>query len=283
MSLLLRRLGLVDHVVYYSIDYYPAKNFLNKIFIRMDSICFRNADVVWNLSSPIMNARHSNLGIVRASKETIVPLSYPAKVLTIRAMSDIERWSISYAGVIDELHGLQLLFEALPEVLEHLPNVILRIVGLGPYSDHLKLLTKKLGLEQHVIFHGFLQQPDMLDLLSRCAIGIAPFVPVPENNATYSDSGKPKLYAFCGLPVIITKVYSGFLVASNKAGILVDYNVRELAKAIVSLLNDEQRLNQFRQKARDYALSCTSERVYGDALKSTSAAIGSFKRVRSRI
>jgi len=163
-------------------------------------------------------------------------------------------------------------------VLEHLPNVVLRIVGVGPFSGHLKRLTKKLGLDRHVIFHGFLQQRDMLDLLSRCAIGIAPFVPVPENNATYSDSGKPKLYTFCGLPVIITKVYSGFLVASNEAGILVDYNVRELAKAIVSLLDDEQRLNYYRQKARDYALSCASERVYGDALESIFATNGLFKR-----
>jgi glycosyltransferase involved in cell wall biosynthesis len=109
----------------------------------------------------------------------------------------------------------------------------------------------------------------VIDIVSRCAIGVAPFIPVPENNAITADPGKIKFYTFLSLPVIVTKIPSGLIVAKSGAGIAIDYDPHELASAVVKLLSDDQLLAKYRHNANLFAQSYTSEHVFPEAFKAT--------------
>lgn len=271
MNILLKRLGFVNHIVYYSIDYYPAQSFMNTIFRKLDKFCVENSDIIWNLSSAISKARHTNIeGDLKDLTEILVPLTYSSKLLTFRPFKEIERWSIAFVGTLVRLQGLQLLIEAMPQILEHLPNVVVKVIGDGPFAGELKRLVRESGLNEHFIFYGFIKEESkVINILSRCAIGVAPFIPIPENNALTADPGKPKLYTFLGLPVIITKIPSGILIDNKGAGIAIDYDLDEFANAVIKLLKDDQSFIRYRQNAISFAKCYTSERIFKDAIETT--------------
>ena len=84
-----------------------------------------------------------------------------------------------------------------------------------------------------------------------------------------TDTGKTKFYAFCGLPVITTKVFSGLSVDSQSAGITINWDPHECAKAVIDLLQDDQTLEKYRYNAHMFAQSCTSEQVFRDVFDRT--------------
>jgi len=271
LCVLLQRLRLVDHVIYYSIDY-PFQTCMTSVLFRwLDEFCAKNSDVVWDLSPAISRARDVNINSSqKASTTIIVPLTYSSKLLTIRPLNEIERWTLAFVGTLNKLQGLQLLIEDMPEVIQYLPNVLVRIIGDGPYANELKKIVKELGLDKHFVFYGFVEKnSDVINIISRCAIGVAPYVPTPENNAIAADPGKTKLYAFCGLPVITTKISSGLFIDGKGAGVAIDYVPRECAKAVIKLLQDDQILEKYRYNAQIFAQSYTSERVFRDVFKKT--------------
>jgi glycosyltransferase involved in cell wall biosynthesis len=271
MGILLKRLRLVNHVVYYCLDYYPSRSLTNRVFIRLDKFCFENSDFVWDLSSWIWRARRNTFKeSLKAQNDLIVPVLYPAKLLTLKPLNEIDRWSIAFVGTLIEMQGLQLLIEAMPEILKHLPKVHVKIVGDGPYSNELKRLVSEASLDDHFIFYGFVRRDlDVVEIISSCAIGIAPFIPAPENNAITADPGKMKFYTFLGLPVIVTKIPSGLLIDKKGAGIAIEYNPHELANAVIKILQDDQILANYRENANKFARSYTMEEAFSPALEKT--------------
>ena len=175
-------------------------------------------------------------------------------------------------------HGLDLLLNALPLIIEQVPNVKVRIIGSGPW-DELKRLVAKSGLKDRFVFHGFIKDEEKLfDLVSRCTIGVAPYAFTADNPAIYTDPGKPKLYAFCGLPTIITKITSiAAEMHARKAGVAINYDKNDLAAEAIRLLQDEQTLREYRENATDFARLYISERLFDLAFQdSLSAERGVF-------
>jgi len=271
LSILLRRLGFVDYVIYYGIDY-PFQRCMTSVLFRwLDEFSAKNSDVIWDLSPTISRARDVNMkSDQKALTKMIVPLTYASRILTLLSLNEIERWTMAFIGTLNELQGLQLLIEAMPEIVRHMPNVLVRVIGDGPYADKLKKMVNKLGLNKHFVFYGFIEKDcDVINIISRCAIGVALYVPTPENNALAADPGKIKFYTFLGLPVIATKTPSGLLIARSGAGITIEYDSNELASAVVKLLSDTQLLTTYRQNANSFAQSYTSERVFPEIFNTT--------------
>ncbi len=70
-------------------------------------------------------------------------------------------------GAIGRLHpekGLLHLLEAVPEVVRAVPDAVFLVVGDGPQRDELHAQARRLGLGDHVVFHGF--RTDVAALLS---------------------------------------------------------------------------------------------------------------------
>ncbi|MEO5378301.1 MAG: glycosyltransferase, exosortase A system-associated [Magnetococcus sp. DMHC-6] len=78
---------------------------------------------------------------------------------------------LGFAGSFYEYEGLHLLIQALPKIRSQRPEVVLLLVGGGPFLAKLQYLVQTLGLEESVLFVGRIPQnkiPDyyaLMDLL----------------------------------------------------------------------------------------------------------------------
>ena len=64
LQLVLKRLGYVDKVVYYTIDFVPQRHpnpLINRLYHAIDHFCYFGADAVWNVSGRINEGRARGL------------------------------------------------------------------------------------------------------------------------------------------------------------------------------------------------------------------------------
>ena len=146
--------------------------------------------------------------------------------------------TILFAGSISEAKGLRYLLEAMPEVIHRIPNVSLTIVGQGSEQKTFKDLARKLEIEKHVRFEGFVEHIRIAGCFQKCTVFCLPTL-----REAY---GMVLLEAMsCGKPVVATNV-GGIpeIVEDGRSGILVrPMNSQELAAALIDILSsDELRL-----------------------------------------
>jgi len=271
LGLILRRLGLVDKIIYYSIDYYPIPRKLSfntvivKAFRIIDKFCARKVDLIWHISPRIPEARDKFSKLKpNCYKHIVVPLTYTKRLLRFKSLEEIERYTIGFVGTLSENQGLQLLIRAMPEIAKRIPQIKVKIIGKGPYKETLEKLVRRYGVERYFEFYGFIkEEEDVLEILSHCTVGIAVWTSKEDDNILYADPGKPKLYAFCGLPIIIT---TGAIIAEEiverEAGVSINYESQELINAIVRILNDDELIKRYKKNAFALAKSYTTENVF---------------------
>jgi PEP-CTERM/exosortase A-associated glycosyltransferase len=61
---------------------------------------------------------------------------------------------LGFIGSFYAYEGLDLLLDALPEILSHLPDVKVLLVGGGPQEENLRAQAKQLQLEDKIVFTG---------------------------------------------------------------------------------------------------------------------------------
>ena len=156
----------------------------------------------------------------------------------------------------------QDLWDAASQIIAQRPNVHILVVGRGTYQEDVaNLPVQTLGLEQHVHFSGYVDGDEYLAMLK--AFDVKVFL-VPGSDGTCRAvreamaMGKPAVVARRGmLPEIVDHGVNG-LVFDNSAD--------SLAQALLALITDRARLEQFaraaRQKAeQEYALPVQAQRV----------------------
>lgn len=253
--LFFKKIGAINKLVYYSIDYTPFR-FPNKIFNKayhfIDKIACYKADSIWILSKRMIIERSKN-GVNQklTAPYILVPMGANLDRITRLPLSKINRYQLIFVGHLLEKQGLQCILQALPKVIKKIPQLKLIIVGQGDYEQELKQLVHKLKIKQHVVFKGFIQKhEDVEKLLCKSAIGLAPYIQSQDNYTYYTDPGKPKLYMACGLPVIITDVpESAQMIGKEHAGICIPYSVKSFEKAMITLLTDNLIYKKYRENA----------------------------------
>lgn len=286
LGVFLKKMGIIEKTIFYTTDFAPLVgsfgfDYLGRFFYNlMDKKSVINSDVVWHVSPRIAEAREKFSKISKKSyKHIMVPLGYSFKLEKNRSFDEINRWAIGFIGTLSKNQGLQLLVEAMPEIVRKLPHVRVHVVGHGPYANELIKMVNKSNLKQYFIFHGFIKNDyEAIDIISRCAIGVAPWTLEAYDNSLYADPGKPKYYAICGLPTIITK---GPLIATEikakKAGIVINYTKEELVQAAIKILGNKEYLKKLRANALSFANCCLSEKIFDEAFRRTLKLMGSSK------
>jgi PEP-CTERM/exosortase A-associated glycosyltransferase len=61
---------------------------------------------------------------------------------------------LGFIGSFYAYEGLDLLLDALPEILSHMPDIKVLLVGGGPQEANLKAQAKRLGVDGKVVFAG---------------------------------------------------------------------------------------------------------------------------------
>ena len=70
--------------------------------------------------------------------------------------------------------GLDILFDALPKVIEEIPEMKLVLLGEGPERGKLQKIVKDKKLEKNIKFVGWVDRNEIPEYLSKSSIGIGP-------------------------------------------------------------------------------------------------------------
>lgn len=256
-GIILRNLGFVKKVVYITQDYY-TKRFENKLldwfFFKLDNFCVRFSDETWNVSGNIEKAREKNKSMNRKTfeRQYTVPGGvwfYKTKRLPLKK---INRKKMVYRGMLLKFMGIDLVIKAMPLILKKFPDLKFEIIGTGEEENYLKNLAKSLGVSKNVLFHGFVKdRANVEKILSDAGVGVATFNPsMPVDRVKNSDPGKIKDYMLLGMPVITTDTnYFSEEIIKNRCGLVIDYDTKELASAVVKLLSNKKLLEKYRRNA----------------------------------
>lgn len=269
----LRLLGIINRLVYYSVDYVPQRFsnlLLNKIYHFLDRFACKHSDLNWVMVKEQIEIRRRN-GITKkdSSPFALAPVGYNFKLINIKPVDSIDFYNIVFAGALLENSGPHLGILALPYLYKKFPKIHYTIVGRGIFEGELKKLVKDLRLEKKVKFTGYIEKfADLTAILSRASIGLAPFVPNPNSLSYFSDPSKIKLYLVCGLPVITTKVTTiAPLIQKTNAGIVIEYDAKSMSEAIEYLLNDRKRYESYKNAAIKLSQKYDIDHILAGAIK----------------
>ena len=278
LGVLLKWLGVTRRVIYYSIDYYPLKkkrNFeylMTRAFFLLDRFCVKNSDLVWHINPAISEGRLLFGRVKPESYRAIhVPIGYSRGLLRPRPPSPEGRYRIGFVGTLSSNQGLQMAIPALAAIVEKFPRAELEIIGDGTYRGEVEKLVKESPVRDRIHLYGFIgDRARVSAILSGCALGIAPWTMEEENNVRYADPGKPKHYAFCGLPIVITRCNSiADEIEETGAGIAINYSAEEFTAAVSRLLGDDRLRRECRENAIKFARRYTTEHIFKRAWDET--------------
>ena len=201
------------------------------------------------------NVKSYCINILGINKDKIIVIYYGIDSIIYKktniSSDEIKKLSVEFGllegekvvGTIARLHpqkSLDTLIEALEIVNDKSENIKLIIVGEGPLEQNLKFICKQLNIENKVIFTGKRNDiPNVLqlfDVFVLCSI--------------YEGLGLVILEAMsAGVPVIGT-IAGAIPEIIGNCGILVEpKNKYQLSDAIIELLNNNEKAEEFRKLA----------------------------------
>jgi len=276
IGLLLKKLGKVNHVILYTIDYVPNrfKNpILNYLYHYFDKQCLKECRIIWNVSPAMVTAREDVKSLYQKnlSPQIIVPLGVWYDRIPRLKLSEKNGNSLIYMGHLIEKQGIDLIINALPFVVKENPSITLTIVGTGSQEDALKLLVKKRKLSKVVEFKGYVKSHKEVEaLISQATIGLAMYKPVPENYTYFADPGKLKNYLAAGVPVILTDVPPiAKALEKNKCAVISEYDPKKLSKVILKLIDDKKMLKLYSDNAIIFAKNYDWNDIFEKALSAS--------------
>ena len=151
---------------------------------------------------------------------------------------------VFYVGRIVREKGIQVLIQAIPEILKTNPKTKFVIAGKGPYLDNLRSLAEYLGVAERVYFTGFISDRERNNLYRIADVAVFP--------SLYEPFGIVALEAMVTrTPVIVSEVGGlAEFVRDGENGLTVKPNdPQQLAEKIRFLLNNKDRAREMASRA----------------------------------
>ncbi len=162
-------------------------------------------------------------------------------------------------GLLSPGKGIETVIDALPEIVKKHPDVIYMVVGAThpnvkaehgeDYRIGLHLRAKKLGVENHVVFHDhFVLDEDLLEFIGAADIYITPYL-----NEAQIISGTLAYALGMGKAVISTPFWHAQeLLADGRGRLFPFHDHVHLASEVIDLLDHPDKLRVLQQKAYEY-------------------------------
>lgn len=204
------------------------------------------------------NGSYRDVAIRRSGKS-------PADVTVVRTGPDPERlvrgeakpelrrgrrYLAAYIGVMGPQDGVDIVVRAAHVVVHelHRDDIAFTLIGKGDCFDELVALRDQLDLAGHVEFTG--RAPDSLvaEIMSTADVGLSPDPKNPLNDV--STMNKTMEYMAYELPVVAFDLRETRISAGDAAVYVTPNDVGEYAKAIVELMDNEERRAQLGKTGR---------------------------------
>jgi glycosyltransferase involved in cell wall biosynthesis len=161
----------------------------------------------------------------------------------------VNKMLILFLSRLHPKKGLDLLLPAFARLRQERPDVTLILAGSGDpaYEAELRTQIEALGIEQDVIFTGFVEGEVKKAVLADCDLFVLP---------SYSENfGIVVVEAMVsGLPVIISdRIGLASDIAEAQAGIVVPCRTEPLSEVMLSLVNDSVRRRRLATQAQQLA------------------------------
>jgi len=263
-GIILRRMGYVDIVIYYNVDFSRKrfKNLLiNKLYIFLDDFVALHSDYGWNVSMRTCKERIKR-GV---RKENVIHMPNGVHIDNIKINKKSKnRYSLVYTGHIQKEKGLENLINAFPRILKKEKKATIIIIGEGEDLFFLKNLVTTLRLNNNVFFLGKKNNQEVLNILCKQGIGLALY-DLSRDYTYYCDPVKVKEYLGCGCPVIISGIPEiGNILKKKKLGLIVK-NPDDIINAYEFLL-DNTNYEIYSKGAREFAFEFDWFKMYDKIL-----------------
>ncbi len=225
--------------------------FKTKFYIFLEKLAARWTDRILPLSQQEID-EHLERGI--GKKEQYFPVVSGIDPATldfsnkyrepIRAELNLSKTDllVGAVGRFVPIKGFDLLIEAIPKVLAHLPKTKFYLGGEGPMKKLLQQRAQELNIEKNIFFAPFHER-------SEAQLQALDILVVPSRNEAQSRTLVEAMFLkkaviganICGIPNVITDGKTGLLVPPE--------NPEALAKTILELLNDSKKRITFGEAA----------------------------------
>jgi glycosyltransferase involved in cell wall biosynthesis len=142
-------------------------------------------------------------------------------------------------GRLERYKGVSVLLDAMNQVWESRPEVLLRIAGEGAEAA-------RVPADERIDFRrGYVPEADVESLLAETTVAVLPYIQA-------SQSGVGSLALSYGVPAIVSNVGSLREIAVDETYLVAPRDPQALARAILAHVDDDQ---SSRQKALEFARS----------------------------
>lgn len=137
-----------------------------------------------------------------------------------------------YAGSLQQIKGVDILFRALPVLLGRGIEAELHVAGSGPFEEQLRTLADSLGMNDRIVWHGFLKHEELTTQYRKADAFVYPGV-IDE------PFGRVMLEALASRTPIVSSDTGSMEAIVGDAGVLFEPEDEErLAAAVERLLLD---------------------------------------------
>ena len=156
------------------------EKYLSKLVYKIEKESYPKFNLVI-ANTPFMKTWSKEMG---ANNVIVIPQGVDASIMKKLAkdkelqknlkISNQDR-VVMYLGSIHSISGLPFILNSIPKIIQTIPNFKLLIVGGGIHLENLKDISKKLKIEDKVIFVGYVPYVDIPRYCSLAELCINPF------------------------------------------------------------------------------------------------------------
>lgn len=163
---------------------------------------------------------------------------------TVKKRFNLKGPVAGFVGLTVQRERLELLLEAIPHILKHVPNA--HFLLIGPEAPWFEPYKKK--YRNHIQITGYVPHNKVPELLSTVDVAINPLVTkLPQR------SSKNLEYLSMKKPVVATNYPTNEHVWKSRAGVVTEADPHTFAEAIIKLLTEPEKAERLGQKGRSYA------------------------------
>jgi glycosyltransferase involved in cell wall biosynthesis len=230
------------------------EKYLKNIVIKFEKSVYPEFDeVIANTPfmkkwSEEMQAKHVILIPQGVDSKIMRPISKDLELQKNLHISKNDR-VVMYLGSIHSISGLPVILNCIPKIIKQIPDFKLLIVGGGAHLETLKNISKKLEIENFIIFTDYVPYLEIPRYCSLAELCINPFE-ITDMTKKLSPVKIFDLLA-CGKPVLATPLDGLLYDFPKESKILIYADLEDFESQIIALLKSDT-LENFGNKGREF-------------------------------
>ena len=218
------------------------EKYLSKLVYKIEKESYPKFNLVI-ANTPFMKTWSKEMG---ANNVIVIPQGVDASIMKKLAkdkelqknlkISNQDR-VVMYLGSIHSISGLPFILNSIPKIIQTIHNFKLLIVGGGIYLENLKNISKKLKIEDKVVFVGYVPYIDIPRYCSLAELCINPFE-ITDMTNKLSPAKIFDLLA-CGKPILATPLEGMLYDFPKESNTIIYENLQFFPEKMIELLESD--------------------------------------------